>query len=972
MLTYDRTIDLNGTWDFTPGHLKCNNVYMYLFDYPEVEWHEIEVPYFWNGSRWMSIVGDFYAKNGYYKDGQVPPFKDHKGVGWYRKRVRLPEEWRGKRVHLRFLAVAAKARVWVNGHEAGEHLGAFSAFTFDITDYIDHTEENTLVVQVWGKHCFYPDDQRSFNEGGIHMNVPGRSLDIPLGETRDNAGIGQPVEIFATEHAYVDELDITTTMDTLRLKTHIVRRYVHPRVVSLKIRLIAKKTGQIVREEQRETRLPDDRTVLSLVWRSLPVECWSPESPTLYRLEAEIEYNGESWGVVAKDIGFKVFEIRDKKFYLNGQPYYLRAAGSPVNPLIVNDMEYITKFLGMCKEINLNCIRYHTEPPSQAWLKGCDELGLLAIFEGPLMQQAPEIITTRREYRDLVRQAKHHPCLAIYCLSNETEFMPNLGRMTGYDTMSVYLNDLRAAVMEEDDTLPVYHDAGYSPSTEDGDLRDWHIYGGWYDNSIYSFEAIVRGIAMMEALSPEEGKPMVPGGYLDRRNRKFWKDMHKPTILTELVAAYTADDGHLFQYPLKIRRIGKYPDEGNRRALWFQAFLLKEIVEILRRSRDEVNNLSGVSPFALFNWFFYPLDLDKLSFKPAALALREVMEPAHVSIKCWHRHVFGGGQLTAEAFLINDDIVRGTIDDSRVTYNIKGREGDLIATGHVDADAVGYYQVVRVPLALDIPEIPGDRIRDAVLEVSWQSGAEVLSRNSVDMLVAPSILRKADFVRSTVRIRLFDEEGKTARLLDRMGLAYERIPAIPAETEHGSMLIIGGNCLGSITGEDKARLNALAKRGSTILVMEQDVYHPEKQELVIDWLDGTPLRIIREDDHIDDFVHLPDRSSPIFAGLEPEHFRMWNGNTVIVSSYIRQGTELNHVPAKTLFGSRAGYGVKKLDHVKTLAECFNFLRNDGLIEVPLGGGRIIFNQLEASRRYGDDPVATVYLHNLFRYVLTQK
>ena len=38
------------------------------------------------------------------------------------------------------------------------------------------------------------------------------------------------------------------------------------------------------------------------------------------------------------------------------------------------------------------------------------------------------------------------------------------------------------------------------------------------------------------------------------------------------------------------------------------------------------------------------------------------------------------------------------------------------------------------------------------------------------------------------------------------------------------------------------------------------------------------LKIIRENDHVDDFVHIRDFSSPIFKGLQPEHFRMWNTN----------------------------------------------------------------------------------------------
>jgi hypothetical protein len=74
---------------------------------------------------------------------------------------------------------------------------------------------------VWGKHCFYPDDERRFDEGGIHLFVPGRTVDIPVGESRDNAGIWQPVELFATGSAYVEDLDVRADDGP--------RPHVHPR-----------------------------------------------------------------------------------------------------------------------------------------------------------------------------------------------------------------------------------------------------------------------------------------------------------------------------------------------------------------------------------------------------------------------------------------------------------------------------------------------------------------------------------------------------------------------------------------------------------------------------------------------------------------------------------------------------------------------------------------------------------------------
>ena len=625
MLQHEDRCDLCGTWEFLPGALKADNVFDRLNPESPLAWTPVAVPACWNGSRWMSVVGEPYATDGF--AAGAPAFKDHRGVGWYRTSFTVPPRWAGRRVHLRFQAVAARAKVWLNGALLGEHLGAYASFTLELSGHLKHGAGNLLVVQVWGKNCFYPDDARRFDEGGIHLFVPGRSVEIPVGESRDNAGIWQPVELFSTGPAFIEDVDVRAGLEEagpeggrlgrLQVRVVVARDAGGRLPADVTLALVERATDRVMREETKRTYLPDERTALTFRWPALAVAAWSPESPTLYELRLAVAHDGERWHDARLVVGFRRFEIVDGAFHLNGDPYFLRGAGTPAHPLIPCDTGYIDRFLGLCREANLNCIRFHTEPPSAAWLDGCDRAGMLVLYEFALMQQAPDVVNTRREIRDLVRQSKHHPCLALYCLSNETDFLPLLSGMAGYPSMRDYLADLKEAVLEEDDSLPVYHNAGYTWH-EDGDVRDWHIYGGWYDNSIYSFEAIMRGQAMMEALSPREGQAMAPGGMEDRRNRKFRVDTHKPVILTEFVAAYTADDGHLFQYPLRVRRIGRYPDPGNARALWFQSHLLRETVEIMRRSRDGTNRLCGLMPFALFNWFFHPLETARLAAQARA------------------------------------------------------------------------------------------------------------------------------------------------------------------------------------------------------------------------------------------------------------------------------------------------------------------------------------------------------------------
>lgn len=53
---------------------------------------------------------------------------------WYRRTVRVPAHWAGRRVLLHFGAVDHDATVWADGREVGRHSGGFTSFTVDLGD----------------------------------------------------------------------------------------------------------------------------------------------------------------------------------------------------------------------------------------------------------------------------------------------------------------------------------------------------------------------------------------------------------------------------------------------------------------------------------------------------------------------------------------------------------------------------------------------------------------------------------------------------------------------------------------------------------------------------------------------------------------------------------------------------------------------------------------------------------------------
>jgi hypothetical protein len=65
---------------------------------------------------------------------------------WYRTMFTVPPTWTGDRVLLNFGAVDYEATVFVNGQNATFHRGGYSAFSVDVTDYLNGRHNELYVI----------------------------------------------------------------------------------------------------------------------------------------------------------------------------------------------------------------------------------------------------------------------------------------------------------------------------------------------------------------------------------------------------------------------------------------------------------------------------------------------------------------------------------------------------------------------------------------------------------------------------------------------------------------------------------------------------------------------------------------------------------------------------------------------------------------------------------------------------------
>ena len=71
------------------------------------------------------------------------------GTGWYRKHFVLDQQTLGKRVAIEFDGVYMDSDVWLNGHHLGNHPYGYTAFAYDLTDFLNPPgQDNVLAVRV--------------------------------------------------------------------------------------------------------------------------------------------------------------------------------------------------------------------------------------------------------------------------------------------------------------------------------------------------------------------------------------------------------------------------------------------------------------------------------------------------------------------------------------------------------------------------------------------------------------------------------------------------------------------------------------------------------------------------------------------------------------------------------------------------------------------------------------------------------
>ena len=436
----EREISFNANWKFIRADV--SNAESPEFD--DTDWRTVHVPHDYS-------IEDVPKKEGI---KQIGPFSEKSaggpstghvvgGIGWYRKHFTLDDNDSDKIIKVLFDGVYMNADFWINGHHLGNHPYGYTAFAYDLTDHLNPPgQENVLAVEVKN----LGENSRWYSGSGIYRNV--KLIKIPKVHI---ALWGN----FITSPEVSDEKAIITIDSKIKNTTGGEEE------ATVRIDILNPENEMVhTTETSVKLEAKNEKTVTQQIELQQP-ELWSVDNPNLYTAVILTETDGIITDEVKEKFGIRSIEFSaEKGFLLNGKNVLLKGGclhhdNGILGAAAFERAEY--RKIKLMKDYGYNAIRTAHNPPSEALLDACDELGMLVMNESfdqwkkPKKEKDYNLYFNdwwERDLESMVLRDRNHPSIIIWSIGNEIKERAD---SSGLAIASM----LKEKVESMDDTRPV-------------------------------------------------------------------------------------------------------------------------------------------------------------------------------------------------------------------------------------------------------------------------------------------------------------------------------------------------------------------------------------------------------------------------------------------------------------------------------------------------------------------------------------
>lgn len=876
----------------------------------------------------IEVPGNYFHK--YKVQSKLRPYSR----AWYRREFELkPEELAGKRLILQFNRVAYEAIVYLNGREIGRHHGSFTPFEVDATAAAK-PGRNLLAVRVLSDNGpVYGTPFPAVHTYGSHWwlgLIPG--------------GITGRVTLSLEPETRITRALITPDIrrKTLRIDYEIDH---HGNAAELTLRGAVSSAmrcdaNAAAGTGRRQLSLKPGINRGSLEFGLVNPKLWTLTDPQLYFLTLSLEQGGRVIDSEPFRFGYREFQIRNRRFELNGEPVWLAAENISSHQFSESmapeelEKRALDTLLGY-RNRGYIILRTSHMPIADRVLELADECGVMIASEWGWAfvnridrEKFPRV--NNPELAEHVLHLYNHPSVTLWSLGNEVSHLEN-GWISGLHDLQVQL--VRNLDRQKRPVSSFSGSAGvgaYGYNRLNTDLVDWHTYIGlsskWVDiqpNARENYQTLLKIYAPGKKVLPIPQVAWETGGF-------SWGFKPDSSFQPGDVDAY-------WNYAQKMTSWGK-PDgigfsgsiglaaalDPRRGQNYAQAIYMHRIHEGLRLS----GLFQGLAP-----WHTQP------DFDHSTLWTQPVYPALTNDAGLFPRNLFAGGESPWQWVIINSaarPLVQGEL-----RLSLADRSGRETAVGSVRLPRVEAFETGRGKYTLKLPDgVAGFQ----QLRLTLFAEGKEIARNYYNLSIAAPAVRsrridaKLPVVvwnsgnRTNVEaaLSLLRRHGINAKCVDSLDrLSGKELAIVPPEVKESVALDLY---------TDPAVNAFCRKKGGTLLILEQQnprTRFPGGQTLL---------------QEAACFVDLVVPEHPLFAGLDQRNFDTWN-NTVQPGLLLRCSLSpfpINSVAAKgVMLGNRSIGGA--------------------IIDAEWGNGHLIISQLDAVSQQETDSSAARYLVNLLSY-----
>jgi len=572
----------------------------------KTQWQTVNIPHTWNDKD------AFDDESGY-----------RRGLGYYKKQIYVSSQDKDQIFYLKFNAINQEATVFINGKQATNHKGGYTAFNVEITSLLNFDAYNLIEVEVDNSHNdnIPPLDADFTFYGGIYRDV--ELIKVPKQHFS--------LKDFASDGFYVNYYNVSNEKAGVKVDV-LIDNFETKTDAHLYLEILDAE-GNRVREEHQGLTLKSNKTeTVKVTFPEIKnPKLWSPDSPYLYKLQLTLsDKNGTVLDQKRSNLGFRWATVDSEKgFFLNGKPIKLIGVNRHQDYKDYGNavpIELQKQDIHLIKNMGANVIRFAHYPHSRELYKLCDELGILVWTEIPIVNKVTDSETffkvSHTMQNEHIKQYYNYPSVVMFGYMNEIFLRLAFDKKSSdKEKEALKTTTLKLANQLEDLTRKlapnhitvmaghlneVYNDTGIADLPM---LFGWNLYFGWYYETIEDLGRFLddqhqrfpnRSIMISEygpgadvRISANQPKTYdYSQQYQLKLHKSYYNQVQDRTFVAGMTAWNFADFGSEFRGEslphINQKGLVQYNREPKEIYHWYQSVLLKDkpFVHIAKYQKD--------------------------------------------------------------------------------------------------------------------------------------------------------------------------------------------------------------------------------------------------------------------------------------------------------------------------------------------------------------------------------------------------